>query len=614
MSIIFPVTNMQVSENTALLIKENTTLYVDALNENAVITLPEPTENPNLFLNIINTSILHQLVILDVITLNPNSGISLKCDGKKWIYETLNSESLYMLSLSNGMSGSEVHNLTQIFNTTNNFNNLSEKYRSFLTVSPDQLSIQPSLDHSKLQQSEFILNGSKYEYTSTVNGIGYFRFELSSSQNIQVDILKDGERLSTIYTGTLATGISFKQLVIEKGYVYSISNTNITSIKIKTVPFKELSISNNNSSTSAEIKLDYDNKITNDITSSLTQDDNYDIYTYTSTVDGLITINLVSNLNGGIFYITESDTNYVYYCTSGRNGANTCSFIIGKNRSLIIKNGKDRSTNCTITEIPFKELTLPNNNSSEESSPTTFEFDVTYPLLDFENGISLEYLSKSTFTSKPYHVYYTMPFDGMIQLNIQAGSSNNFSNWGNITITRDNNSYPIDSIKCTNGINYINCYAKKDDEILFTYYYVDGSVIHCMAYPFLKETITSDNLNTSTSSKITYSTQKEIQIGTYEDGRPVYRRIFRGPGISAGSTSMTVPGSDELANVVDIVLRLDGIYHWSSAGNYYPINFLRNDTEYSRINYNSNSGIKLNLTIPNWVDAEYTIIFEYVKK
>lgn len=303
MSIIFPVTNMQVSENTALLIKENTTLYIDALNENAVITLPEPTENPNLFLNIINTSILHQLVILDVITLNPNSGVSLKCDGKKWIYEELNSESLYMLSLSNGMVGSEVHNLTQIFNSTNNFNNLSENYRSFLTVSSD---------------------------------------------------------------------------------------------------------------TSAEIKLDYDNKITNNITSSLTQDDNYDIYTYTSTVDGLITINLISNLNGGIFYIAESDTNYVYYCTSGRNGANICSFIIGKNRSLIIRNGKDKSTNCTITEIPFKKLTLSNNNSSEESSPTSFEFDVTYPLLDFENGISLEYLSKSTFTSKPYRVYYTMPFDGMI--------------------------------------------------------------------------------------------------------------------------------------------------------------------------------------------------------
>ena len=44
MSQIFPVTNMQVSENTALLIKENTTLYIESLNENAVVTLPEPTE------------------------------------------------------------------------------------------------------------------------------------------------------------------------------------------------------------------------------------------------------------------------------------------------------------------------------------------------------------------------------------------------------------------------------------------------------------------------------------------------------------------------------------------------------------------------------------------
>lgn len=503
MSIIFPVTNMQVSENTALLIKENTTLYIDALNENAVITLPEPTENPNLFLNIINTSILHQLVILDVITLNPNSGVSLKCDGEKWIYEELNSESLYMLSLSNGMVGSEVHNLSTIFNKTNNLSNLSENYRSFLTVSSD---------------------------------------------------------------------------------------------------------------TSAEIKLDYDNKITKDITSSLTQDDNYDIYTYTSTVDGLITINLVSNLNGGIFYITESDTNYVYYCTSGRNGANTCSFIIGKNRSLVIKNDKDKSTNCTITEIPFKELSISNNNSSEESSPTSFEFDVTYPLLDFENGISLEYLSKSTFTSKPYYVYYTMPFDGMIQLNIQAGSSNNFSHWGNIKIIRNSNTYNIDSIKCTNGNTSINCYAKKDDEILFTYYYVDGSVTNCMAYPFLKETITSDNLNNSTSSKITYSTQKEIQIGTWEDGRPVYRRIFKGVGLSSGLNSMIVPNSDELANVVDIVLKLDGTYYWSNTGNHYPINFFKNDTEYSRIYYVSTEGIKLYLTISNWIDAEYTIIFEYIKK
>lgn len=497
MSIIFPVTNMQVSENTALLIKENTTLYIDALNENAVITLPEPTENPNLFLNIINTSILHQLVILDVITLNPNSGVSLKCDGEKWIYEELNSESLYMLSLSNGMVGSEVHNLTQIFNSTNNFNNLSENYRSFLTVSSDQLSMQPSLDHSKLQESEFILNDSKYEYTSTINGVGYFRFELSNSQNIQVDILKDGERLTTIYTGTLATGTTFKQLVIEKGYTYSISNTNITSVKIRTIPFKELSISN--------------------------------------------------------------------------------------------------------------------NNTPEESLPTSFEFDVTYPLLDFENGISLEYLSKSTFTSKPYYVYYTMPFDGMIQLNIQSGSSNNFSNWGIIKIIRNSNTYNIDSVKCTNGTTYINCYAKKDDEILFTYHYVDGSVTNCMAYPFLKETITSDNLNNSTSSKITYSTQKEIQIGTWEDGRPVYRRIFRGDGPTLNS-ALIVPGSEELANVVDIVLRLDGTYYWSTSNNNLPINFPRSSTEYSQINYVSTAGIQLYLTLSNWINAKYTIIFEYVKK
>ena len=140
--------------------------------------------NGNDACNIVSTENIG-LVILDVITLNPNSGVSLKCDGEKWIYEQLNSESLYMLSLSNGMVGSEVHNLTQIFNSTNNFNNLSENYRSFLTVSPNQ----PSLDHSKLQVSEFILNGSKYEYTSTINGIGYFRFELSNSQNIQHFVL-----------------------------------------------------------------------------------------------------------------------------------------------------------------------------------------------------------------------------------------------------------------------------------------------------------------------------------------------------------------------------------------------------------------------------------------
>ena len=494
MSQIFPVTNMQVSENTALLIKENTTLYIDALNENAVITLPNASENPNLFLNIINTSILHQLVILDVITLNPNSGVSLKCDGEKWIYEQLKSESLYMLSLSNGMVGSEVHNLTQIFNSTNNFNNLSENYRSFLTVSPNQ----PSLDHSKLQESEFILNGSKYEYTSTINGIGYFRFELSNSQNIQVDILKDGEILSTIYTGTLAIGISFKQLVIEKGYTYSISNTNITSVKIKTVPFKKLSISNNNS-------------------------------------------------------------------------------------------------------------------SSEESSPTSFEFDVTYPLLDFENGISLEYLSKSTFVSKPYSVYYAMPFDGMIQLSIQTGSNNSMSHWGVIQITRNSKTYLVDSMKCTNGLNYINCYAKKDDEVLFQYNYENGSVINCRAYPFLKETITSDNLNTSISSKITYSTQEEIQIGTWEDGRPVYRKIFRGDGPTSNS-ALIVPGSEQLANVVDIVLRLDGTYYWSSTGNNLPINFPRSSTEYSQIYYASTAGIYLKLTVSNWYNSKYTIVFEYVKK
>ena len=134
-----------------------------------------------------------------------------------------------------------------------------------------------------------------------------------------------------------------------------------------------------------------------------------------------------------------------------------------------------------------------------------------------------------------------------------------------------------------------------------------------MAYPFLKETITSDNLNTSTSSKITYSTQKEIQIGTWEDGRPVYRRIFRGDGPTLNS-ALIVSGSEELANIVDIVLRLDGTYYWSTSNNNLPIHFPRSSTEYSQINYVSTKGIELYLTLSNWINAKYTIIFEYVKK
>lgn len=499
MSIIFPVTNMQVSENTALLIKENTTLYIDALNENAVITLPEPTENPNLFLNIINTSILHQLVILDVITLNPNSGVSLKCDGKKWIYETLNSESLYILSLSNGMSGSEVHNLTQIFNTTNNINNLSESYKSFLN-----------------------------------------------------------------------------------------SNLN-DSI---TIPI-----------------LDYSNAKEIDIFSSLTQDSNYDIYNYTTTIDGLIIINLATSLNGGIFQIYDLDTNYNYYASSGRNGMNAFSFIITKNTNLVIRCSKDKSTSCVIIEIPFKTISSENNNSCncipnyEKATSTSLSLyqEDDYCLNDGRKLIDIyscvkyvpnqdEYLtvlandSRSGFVDNYIYVLYYIN--------------------GNKT-----NPYPL----IYHRFGYIGGmttpFLVKKDVVYFIC--CDKSATSFTAYsiPLVKSTNTSDTLLYSN----VYSSA-ETQVGIYEDGRPVYRRIFRGPGLSAGSTSMIVPGSDELANVVDIVLRLDGIYHWSSAGNYYPINFLRKDTEYSRINYNSNSGIILNLTISNWVDAEYTIIFEYVKK
>ena len=60
-----------------------------------------------------------------------------------------------------------------------------------------------------------------------------------------------------------------------------------------------------------------------------------------------------------------------------------------------------------------------------------------------------------------------MPFDGMIQLSIQTGNNNTMSSWGAIQITRNSKTYLVDSIKCTNGVNYINCYANKDDEVLF---------------------------------------------------------------------------------------------------------------------------------------------------
>lgn len=110
-------------------------------------------------------------------------------------------------------------------------------------------------------------------------------------------------------------------------------------------------------------------------------------------------------------------------------------------------------------------------------------------LLDFNNGVELEYLPKSIFSSKPYWVYYLMPFDGMIQINIQAGSTNTFNNYGSILIIRNSNQYNYDSIKCTNGINYINCYAKQNDEVVFIYYYTDGTVNWCKAYPFFKQNI-----------------------------------------------------------------------------------------------------------------------------
>lgn len=498
MSIIFPVTNMQVSENTALLIKENTTLYIDALNENAVITLPEPTENPNLFLNIINTSILHKLVILDIITLNPNSGISLKCDGEKWIYETLNSESLYMLSLSNGMSGSEVHNLTQIFNTTNNINNLSESYKSFLSSNLNDSITLPILDYSNLKKT--------------------------------------------------------------------------------------------------------------DIFSTLTQDSTYDIYNYTTTIDGLIIINLVTTLNGGIFQIYDLDTNYTYYASTGRNGANAFSFIITKNTNLVIRCDKDKSTSCIIIEIPFKTISSENNNSC--NCIPNYEKITSRSLSLYQEDDY--YLNDNKLIDIYSCVKYVPNQDEYISVSARDSRSGYVDNYiyvicyinGNKT-----NPYPLIYHRFGYVGGMTTPFLVKKDVVYFICCNKFATSFTAYSIPLVKSTNISDALLYSNI----YSSA-ETQIGTYEDGRPVYRRIFRGPGISAGSNSMIVPNSDELANVVDIVLKLDGTYYWSGTGNYLPINFFKNNTEYSSLYYVSTDGIKLYLTISNWIDAEYTIIFEYVKK
>lgn len=130
----FAITNLEITDDTSLVIRESTTLYIDVLNKDCILTLPNATENPDLIFNILNTSIAHKLVVLDLITLNPSSGASFRSNGTIWETTDLNIESSYTIALKNGYTGPEVQYLSTLFSKTNTEINLSPEYRSQLNA------------------------------------------------------------------------------------------------------------------------------------------------------------------------------------------------------------------------------------------------------------------------------------------------------------------------------------------------------------------------------------------------------------------------------------------------------------------------------------------------
>lgn len=108
-----------------------------------------------------------------------------------------------------------------------------------------------------------------------------------------------------------------------------------------------------------------------------------------------------------------------------------------------------------------------------------------------------------------------------------------------------------------------------------------------------------------------YSTE-EVRIGTWIDGKPLYRRVFNTTSPSVIETAAVVLGLDASLKIIDISGFLEGVYN----NDRYMLNTYLDGTRYIRAsysNYNNQHGIWMVVGNDALKNRPVTLILEYTK-
>lgn len=102
-----------------------------------------------------------------------------------------------------------------------------------------------------------------------------------------------------------------------------------------------------------------------------------------------------------------------------------------------------------------------------------------------------------------------------------------------------------------------------------------------------------------------YSTTEQV-IGTWIDGKPLYRKVFTGTKTSGTPLQFSITNFNQLINAFGyITVNDNGTYYT------YPIPYYETSTAYIR--FQINSGVRLYSSNGTFINGEVTMVVEYTK-
>lgn len=104
----------------------------------------------------------------------------------------------------------------------------------------------------------------------------------------------------------------------------------------------------------------------------------------------------------------------------------------------------------------------------------------------------------------------------------------------------------------------------------------------------------------------TFSTT-EKRIGTWTDGKPIYRKVMTGTKIS--STDLTFPA---IINI-ETVVRLEGYLKANTGGSVYPLTYYGSTEIYANIEVTSAGVVTVHSATTGYSNGDITVIVEYTK-